>query len=179
MGPFTRFRDIPQFTRDANYRISQPWEYLEDFLARMIDRGVHQTLNLDPDFQRAHVWDETKQIRYVEFILRGGKSGKEIYFNHPNWGGTYKGEMVLVDGKQRLEAVRRFLRNEIPAFGTLLSDYKDKLPFMQCDFLININNLRTRAEVLQWYIDLNAGGVAHTDEEIEKVRALLRQEGAE
>lgn len=173
---FTRFREIPQFTRDAAYRVNQPWAYLEDWIEKMTDERVGMSLNLDPDFQRVHVWTETQQIRYVEFILRGGNSGKDVYFNHHNWNGSYRGEMVLVDGKQRLNAVLRFLRNEITAFGTFKNDFEDKLPFMACDFVINVNNLKTRAEVLQWYIDLNAGGVAHTDEEIEKVRSMLECE---
>lgn len=31
-------------------------------------------------------------------------------------------------------------------------------------------------EVLQWYIDLNAGGIAHSEEEIARVRIILRLE---
>lgn len=38
---------------------------------------------------------------------------------------------------------------------------------------INVNDLKTRDEVLQWYIDINAGGTPHTKEEIERVRAML------
>jgi hypothetical protein len=35
---------------------------------------------------------------------------------------------------------------------------------------------KTRAEVLQWYLDLNTGGVVHTDEEIAKVERMLEAE---
>jgi len=86
--------------------------------------------------------------------------------------GSLKGVMELVDGKQRFEAARKFMRNEISVFGSLYRDFTDHLP-LQVSFSINVNNLKTRAEVLQWYIDLNAGGVAHTDDEISKVRAML------
>jgi len=41
---------------------------------------------------------------------------------------------------------------------------------------INVNDLQTRAEVLQWYIDFNSGGVVHTAEEIARVKALLEKE---
>jgi hypothetical protein len=40
-----------------------------------------------------------------------------------------------------------------------------------------VNELKTRREVLQWYLDLNAGGVVHTTKEIERVRELLAKEG--
>lgn len=84
--------------------------------------------------------------------------------------------MVLVDGKQRLEAVRRFLENEIPAFGVFYNDYEDKWRLGNFDFIIVVNNLKTRREVLQWYVDLNAGGTPHTDDEINKVHALMEKE---
>jgi hypothetical protein len=39
---------------------------------------------------------------------------------------------------------------------------------------INVNSLLTKADVLRWYIQFNAGGTPHTAEEIEKVKALLQ-----
>ena len=42
---------------------------------------------------------------------------------------------------------------------------------------LNINTLPTRAAVLQWYLEMNAGGTPHADAEIERVRGLLAAEG--
>ncbi len=44
------------------------------------------------------------------------------------------------------------------------------------DFVFCVNDLQTRAEVLQWYLDLNEGGVVHTSEELNRVRAMLAKE---
>lgn len=176
LGPYTRFADIPQFTAYGKYAVTVPWGSVENTL---VDFGSLYGIDLDPDFQRGHVWNETQQIRYVEFILRGGRSGRDILFNQSGWSnrGDSRGEpCVLVDGKQRLEAVRRFLRDEIPAFGTLKSGFEDKLTMTGPNFTFVVNDLKTRAEVLQWYVDLNAGGVVHSDEEIAKVRAMLAEE---
>jgi hypothetical protein len=172
---YTKFSDIPSFTKTANYVVHTSWRHIE---ATLKDWGDYYGLQLDPEFQRAHVWSEDQQIRYVEFVLRGGKSSQDIYFNCANWNGNAdKGSpLYLVDGKQRLQAVRRFLNNEISAFGTLYKDYEDKLDFMKCTFIFHVNDLKTYKEVLQWYIDLNAGGVAHTKDEIEKVRKMLKKE---
>lgn len=81
--------------------------------------------------------------------------------------------MVLVDGKQRLEAIRRFYENELPVFGSFATEYTDRL-LMHQSIKINMNDLSTRAEVVQWYIDLNSGGTPHTESEIEKAKALIR-----
>lgn len=177
-----KFSDIPQYTRGSCYHINCGWSYLEELLNGYIKES---NLNLDPDFQRAHVWDENKQKRYVEYVLRGGSSGKELYFNCVNWSIGISGEFVIVDGKQRLEAVRKFMRNELEIFDNGLiknkkplkfSDFGEKLRITKADFQININDLATRKEVLQWYLDLNEGGVVHTSEELNKVKKLLAHE---
>ena len=38
---------------------------------------------------------------------------------------------------------------------------------------MGINNLKTRGQVLEWYLQLNDRGVVHTKEELDKVRRLL------
>lgn len=174
----TRFRDIPQFTRTGGCQINVPWRYLEEQLARLDRPGG--ILVLDPDFQRHHVWNEEKQCRYVEYILRGGKSSRQLHLNCASWYSGPKEEKIeLVDGKQRLEAVRRFLRSEIKAFGSYYKEFTDTRCMTGPDFVFCMNDLKTRAEVLQWYIDLNAGGVVHSEEEIQRVRDLLKQETQE
>lgn len=63
-------------------------------------------LDLEPDFQRAHVWTDAQRAAFVEYILAGGPSGRTIYFASPGWSSKLldKPTMVIVDGKQRLEA---------------------------------------------------------------------------
>lgn len=169
-----KFSEIPKFTREGHYRVNVAWRYLEGTLDDYIK---HFNLQLNPDFQRGHVWTREQQIAYVEFILRGGKSAREIHFNCPNWHYQYtdNDELVCVDGLQRITAALAFLHNEIPVFGHYYNEFEDKMPF-EVDFIFNVNDLKTRAEVLQWYIEMNTGGTPHTNKEIEKVKHLLQQE---
>jgi hypothetical protein len=89
--------------------------------------------------------------------------------------GSFRGEFVLVDGKQRLDAIAAFMENRVKAFGTYYKDYEDRLRTLD-GIKVNVNDLKTRAEVLQWYLDLNTGGVVHTTAEINKVKVLLEEE---
>lgn len=166
-----KFNEIQQFTSNGHYAADVAWVQMLDAL----DRYVKMGLSMNPDFQRGHVWDESKQIAFVEFMLRGGKSAGNIYFNHPGWQSSYKGVFVLVDGKQRLEAARRFLLDEFPVFGHVRSEFQGRMPY-SVGFKFCVNNLKTREQVLQWYLDLNTGGVVHTSDEIEKVQNLLAEE---
>lgn len=164
-----KFRDIRQFTRAASYRVNVGWSYLSKWLE-------DQQPELDPDFQRGHVWNTEKRRRYVEFVLKGGSSSLDLYFNHPGWMSDFKGTLELVDGKQRLNAATMFLNNKLKIFdGLLYKDFEDKLP-IGLGFVVHVNDLKTRAEVLQWYLDLNDGGVVHTKSELDKVRELLAAE---
>lgn len=175
-GPYKRFRDIPQFVQWGSYSVDVSWLQLEDTLQQI---AAGQDFQMDPDFQRAHVWTEPQQISYVEFVMRGGRSSLNILWNCPDWPNVRPGAaMVLVDGKQRLQAARRFMADDLPVFGRKLSEYEDGLRPLRTRFMFYINGLKTRAEVLQWYLDLNRGGTIHTDDEIEKVRKLLAAESA-
>lgn len=178
------FSDIKRFP-NIHYRIDVPWDFLDEQLRHYSDTTCGQPLDICPDFQRGHVWTEEQQIAYVEFMLKEPQSGRELYLNHPNWMGSFKGEFVLVDGLQRLTAALKYIHGEIPAFGFYLKDMTlgkrtgiNALP-TAVSFSINIAKLKTRAEVLQWYLDFNAGGTPHAKSEIERVRELLYKEKGE
>jgi uncharacterized protein with ParB-like and HNH nuclease domain len=168
---YTNFKDIPKFTSWGSYNANVNFKYLLSQLKAYEKDGLQYC----PDFQRGHVWNKEQQIKFIEYMLRGGKSARIIYFNHPGWMGNWKGDFVVVDGLQRLTAAKKFLNNEISVFGTYCKDFEDKLS-NDVDFIFNINNLKTRKEVLQWYIEFNSGGTVHTKEEIDKVKKLLEQE---
>lgn len=172
-----KFDLIPQYTRRATYRVDVGWGYLEKYITNLI---TEDGLNIDPDFQRAHVWTKKQQIAYVEFKMRGGASGNDILTNAIGWNGNLKlGDFVLVDGKQRLEAVRKFMRNDLPVFGNnFLKDFEDKPRITRLSFSWHVNDLATRAETLRWYLEHNAGGTPHTKKELDRVRALLDKETA-
>jgi hypothetical protein len=164
-----KFREIKQMTKSAVYHNTREWHYLlKDIKKYLKEYG----LDLNPDFQRGYVWTESQQIAYVEFILRGGRSGLDIYFNHPGWMIDFKGPFVIVDGKQRLNAVMRFLNNEIKVFGYYYKEFEDRLP-SNVYFDFYINDLPTRKEVLTWYLEFNSGGTVHTKKELDKVRKLI------
>lgn len=166
------FKKIKTFPH-VGYRVDVLWNYLEESLERFVNDNK---LDLNPNFQRDYVWTEEQKIKYVEFILKNGLGAKEIYFNHPGWMHSFEGEFVLVDGKQRLEAVRNFLNNDIKIFNKYYyGDFSDRLP-IHASFSVNIASLKTRKEVLQWYIDMNSGGTVHTAKDLDKVKELLRKE---
>lgn len=174
---YTKFADIPDFVRDGNWECDYSMQSAVRFIDELEEgRNGDQRLDLNPDFQRSHVWTESQQVAWIEFFLRGGKTGRVIYLNNPGWQRDYKGDFVLVDGKQRIEAMRRFLKGQIKAFDSYFHEFTDRMRDSIVTVRINVNTLNTRREVLQWYIDMNAGGTPHSEREIAKVRNLLTLE---
>ena len=167
-----KFRNIQPYTGDGAYQTDVPFEYLEIELNKYIENN---DLDMDSDFQRPHVWDEMRQIAFVKHIIRNGKGSQMIRFNCPDWNRNFSGQMVLVDGKQRINACLRFLHNEIPIFGYYYQEFQDGISKM-INLRFMVNNLKSRAEVLRWYLEINEGGVVHTNEELDKVRQLLSDE---
>ena len=171
-----RLKDIPQFTSDGSYQIDLPATSLAKWVEDM-ENDCH--LNLCPDFQRGHVWTREQQVKWLEYFFMGGKSGKILYFNCPSWRISVKqgdyDEFVCVDGLQRITAIQLFIRNELPIFGTYFSEFEDPIFFHRWMVKINVNDLKTKKEVLQWYIEMNSGGTPHTEEEIKRVMQLMEK----
>ena len=175
-GKVVSFKDVPKFISRGNYATDYP---MKD-LVRWVEEEVSgYGLVLNPDFQRGHVWTEAQQVAYIEFLLRGGKTGRDLYFNHPSWHtqvpeGGYN-EYVCVDGLQRLTAIQRFVKDELRIFGNLYSEFRGR-PGMDQDYMrVHINDLKTKEEVLRWYLEMNAGGTPHSNEELGRVAAMLQE----
>jgi hypothetical protein len=144
---------------------------------------------LEPDFQRGHVWTRSQQIAYVEAVVRK-TAPTRLLFNCPGWSSSNraKGDIPentfqCVDGLQRLTALRKFLAGEFTIFnGQTIASLKGS-PFDLSKYCLQmaVYEFDSRAELLRFYIDLNQGGTVHANEEIERIRDLLlvarRQDG--
>lgn len=166
------FSSIPQLTSPARYTIDVS---LAD-IKRNIERYKQSYgLELEPEFQRGHVWSMEQRVKYIEFLLQGGKTNNEFLFNYPGWQKTFKGKMVLVDGLQRLTTIFMFLDDKIEVFGGVkYSDFEDKghLEY-SINFKISINDIPEYENVLKWYVEMNEGSTPHSAEEINKVKNMI------
>lgn len=167
---YTDFRQIPALNKNPAYACDVNWDYLEQWLAGQ------QNLDTEPDFQRGYVWDDTRKKKFVEFCLHGGVSGRNLFWNCRGYTRGLSNPMVLIDGKQRLNAVLGFIRGEFAVFGdTVWSDIKNTCGFEPCvSFRMNVVEMG-RAETLRWYIFMNSGGVAHTRNDIARAERLLEK----
>ena len=77
-------------------------------LVRRIERG---DVDLQPDFQRGEIWSLSKKKRLIDSILREWHIPPVHLVVRPN------GIQEVLDGQQRLAAIRDFVRNEFAIDG--------------------------------------------------------------
>lgn len=159
-------------------------------LKDVVDMIEAYPINLDPDYQRGHVWTDDQQARFMGHLLEGGTCPEIIV----NEGEEKAGEFPMaevVDGKQRLTAAVRWRKGEIPAILTpvysngswvereIWFDDLDEISKRRCSTVLSLRAVFVhlkREDVLRLYLKLNRGGTAHNEEEIRRVQELLAQE---
>lgn len=170
--------------RSSKYNIDVRFSQVENHLISLQEdaKNLGGELQLNPDFQRGHVWSVEKQIAFIENVLRKSapvelkfncakffESNKEI---NPNING---GDIVCIDGLQRLTAIREFVANKFKVFERYYATDLKQTPFDigRYTFKFEMFDFDDKRDLLQFYIDLNSGGVVHSKEEIERVKSIL------
>ena len=167
--------------RTASYEVDMEWHFFD----RQIDNigADYGGLELNPDFQRGHVWTPSQQQHFIENVLRGvvTSAGFHIQFNCANWDNVdYVGDLPrglqCLDGLQRITAVRDFLAGKVKPFGLSATDlagsrFSPRRGYYR--FRVAVHNFERKADLLAHYLDLNAGGTPHSSDELERVRAML------
>lgn len=151
-----------------------------DYMCKHIDDGE---LDMDPDYQRDHVWTVEQQMDFVGFLMEGGRQPEVFVRELPYMNSDPKPPYYeIVDGKQRLTALHAWYNDKIPA--QLSEEHgrrqiwmrdltKIELVFARRNMNSSIQFLHTdRKATLRIYLRLNRGGTPHTDAEIARVRKL-------
>lgn len=166
------------------YSIDVEFRDIEYTLSRYNDR-YEGGLHINPDFQRGHVWSEAQQISYIENMIRGavGDTGRTITltcseFQHDRNKDCDIIGFYVIDGLQRLTAIRKFMNNEFKIFkhidGGVNKKYFNGTAYRISGMALRFNvfSMQSKKEVLDYYISMNSGGTIHSEEEIERVKAM-------
>lgn len=163
----------------SNYKVNFR---IQDIPEQLKELKKSYGLETNPYFQRDLCWTIEQKQKYIEHLLRGGLTGRDFYVNFPDWMHSNNTKelktrevMVLVDGQQRLNAICEFVDDKFTVFdGYFYSDFQH-IGMQESMINWHVNDLKDDNEILQWYIDLNETGVAHTKEELERVRKLIKE----
>lgn len=163
----------------AWYSVNVDWTHIEDWIISQEDYRDIFRLNLDPDYQRAHVWTLEQKRDYVEYVLRGGEVSKTLVFSAVGRSFDSAEEWKLTDGKQRLSAVREFMAG---AFGVFADEKYPQghkanaiadINRIAYGFIVQVVMVERPSDELKLYLSINTRGTPHNAEEIARVRAML------
>ena len=141
-------------------------------LVDTIDEGE---LDLDPPYQRGHVWSLREQQDFIGYLLEGGET-TAAYIRY------LETSSEVVDGKQRITAIYLWWKGQISA---RLSDGRevwskdmaaDERRFVNMDLSLPVNYVvGTDMEIMKMYLRLNRGGKAHDPSELARVENLIQE----
>jgi len=124
-----------------------------------------------PPWQRPEVWTVEQKRRFVEGIFLGLGCGYYVK-NGLDWdetGGTLPMAGWLIDGQQRISALRDFISGDLVVFGDVCFSAltrPEQLRFMRSPFpCFELDYTNSESTLKELYDRLNFGGTPHTHEQ--------------
>lgn len=134
---------------------------------RRIEKG---SFVMDPDFQRDFIWPEDKQCKLIESVMM--RIPLPVFYLAEN----SKGQMIVVDGLQRLSTFQRFVNNELklklPHQAELDKKlFRDLSPKLQnriedCNLVLYVIDSKVPAQALLDIFERVNGGVPLTRQQM-------------
>lgn len=163
---------------DGNDDISFGEYPIDTVLIRNENRTVHDVLRriekgmfiLDPEFQRDFIWSEDKQCKLIESVMM--RIPLPVFYLAEN----SKGQLIVVDGLQRLTTFQRFVNNELKLKLPHQSEldkkkFVDLTPKLQnrvedCNLILYVIDAKVPARALLDIFERVNGGVPLTRQQM-------------
>ena len=128
-----------------------------------------------PPWQRPECWAEAQKIAFIEGIFLGLGTGYYVV-HEPDWedGGECPMAGWLLDGQQRLTAIRDFVENRFPVFDGIyyrdLDEIERRRRFLRVVFpCVVVEYQPDEAKLKELYRRLNFGGTPHTQDDLKRL----------
>lgn len=159
--PWTEVRPLyvrqTTMTKNADLRLSFSPCTLEGILHKYYHFGV----DMDPFYQRGYVWEQSDREYLIDSIFCNIKFGELIFVQSDHEKAEQTGYLYeILDGKQRLDAIRGYYENRYPYQGFYFNDLgpKDRHAFLDCT--VPVATLRNADEetILRCFLMVNRAG---------------------
>ena len=146
-------------------------EMLEGQLHKIYDWGV----DFSPEYQREHVWDLEDKVDLIDSIMKNLDIGKFVYVfrGHDAENEFYE----ILDGKQRLTAIKEFYEDRFMYKGKYFSDLsrRDQATFL--DRIIDVAEVEdiTLKQRMEYFVRLNKKGRVMDKEHLSKVEEKIKK----
>lgn len=173
------FIDRDYLTLKDNYKISN---CNCNCIAQLIMLGYeYDDEYIVPEYQRELVWNLEQKQELVKSIFYGNPIGDFLFkqeFGKDERGrrNTLNVMYSIIDGQQRVNAIREFFTNKFEVDGKFFKEHKywDVRKFL-FDYQINVIGIQdiSLEQEIEIYLKRNVGGTTHTKEEINKAKEFM------
>jgi len=172
-----RLRMVQQSVPTCTYQIDVGFRRIESFIE-------DYEVDMNPLYQRDYVWTLEQKQKFVGACLENHRMIPVLWFNFYQVEEGLNSRSEVVDGKQRIEAIRGFLRGEYMAIcpcgevftaEELLTDDIAKRN-LSSGITLKMHFIQVEPiDAMQFYLRLNSGGTVHTEQDLNKVRDLIKE----
>jgi len=132
-----------------------------------------------PPWQRPEVWDLARKRAFIEGIFLGLGAGYYVV-HEEDWDRDGQRKPMsgwLLDGQQRISAIRDFVQGEVVIFDGLrwgdLSELDRLRRFLRAPFpYVEIAYQDDERRLKEIYVRMNFGGMAHTEADLARLEDL-------
>lgn len=159
------------FTQPEEYYIRQLNSSVESLL--FLTYGLHAGVDFNANYQRDHVWTMEDKVDLIDSIFNNVDIGKFVFVQrNENHRGKY---YEVLDGKQRLTALREFFEDRFEYKGVVFSRLSgmDKHKILGHPITYGFLENPTERSIYLAFIKLNTCGKPMDHKHIDKVKKLL------
>lgn len=160
--------DMPQFAHEDTMRIQFSQRDIEGLIGLFYTFGV----DMDPEYQRGHVWELEDKVALIDSIFNNVDIGKFVFI-HLGYGTP---GYEILDGKQRMTALIEFFEDRFRYRGKLFSELHPRDRSHIRHYRVGVGETRelsTIEERLQYFLHLNTYGKPQDPMHIAKVESML------
>lgn len=168
---------LNRITEHEKFRVHPGAHTVESYVG-WIERGAFDYF---APYQREYVWKKKQQQEFLQTLISGFPIGTIAVAKHSNWKSRNGPWMEVVDGKQRLMTLEKFINGDIPLRLKGVDIWWGKLtraeqlafgrPFLP---LITMENA-TQQEILDYFIAVNFTGVPQSNKHKQNVLKMREE----
>lgn len=160
-----------EYAKRNPLNLSYNKEMLEGQLHKIYDWGV----DFSPEYQREYVWDLEDKVDLIDSIMKNLDIGKFVYVFRGY--GAENEFYEILDGKQRLTAIKEFYEDRFMYKGKYFSDLSRRDQDTFLDRIVDVAEVEgvTLKQKMEYFIRLNTKGRVMDKEHLAMVEEKIKE----
>lgn len=146
--------------------------YMQQEIRDLFSKVYHFEVDFCPDYQRDFVWDEKDKEALIDSVFNNIDIGKFVFIDK-----GYCNDLLyeILDGKQRLSALKDFYENKFTYKGLYFNELSKKEQDYFESYYVSVAEVSdsSREQILKYFLMLNRQGRIMSQEQLKKVEKML------